>query len=253
MLEQVLSLSRGNNSVNEFITSVHQGMPSVAFGVPESFKSYILSCIQPQVLCVVKDAFTAENIKNAVQSLSNKNVVFIPPKDQTLFIAKAFSKDANFQRVKALSDLKNADVIIVTPESLMQIYPKTIQSITLEKEQEFSREQLIKLLVSLGYSRSETVDAKSTFAVRGDVVDVFPIDLENPIRIDFFGDFIEGIKIFDVETRKILGVLETIEILQATEFVYTQNQNLEFIDTIKTELKNCPKSAKKRLEVIVED
>ena len=253
MLEKVLTLSRGNNSVNEFITSLHQGMPSVAFGVPESFKSYILSAIDTQVLCVVKDSFTAENFKKAIQSFTNKTVVFIPPKDQTLFIAKAFSKDASFQRISALSQIKTADVILLTPESLMQNYPKTIKSVKLEKDQELSREQLIKTLVSLGYKREESVEAKSTFAVRGDVVDVFLIDRDNPVRIDFFGDYIENIKSFDVDTRKNLGLVETIEILQANEFVYTENQTIEFIKTIKNELKTCPLSAKKRLSVLVED
>ena len=211
MLEQVLSLSKGNNSVNEFITSIHQGMPSVAFGVPGSFKSYILSAIDTQILCVVKDAFTAENFRKEIQSFTNKTVVFIPPKDQTLFIAKAFSKDASFQRISALSKIKTADVILLTPESLMQNYPEKIRSIKLEKDQELSREELVKELVFLGYKREDSVQAKATFAVRGDVVDVYPIDFENPVRIDFFGDFIENIKAFDVDSRKNLGLVENIE------------------------------------------
>ncbi len=253
MLEKVLLLSKGNNSVNEFITSLHQGMPSVAFGVPESFKSFILSVIDSQVLCVVKDAFTAENFSKSIQAFCNKKVVFLPPKDQTLFIAKAFSKDASFQRIIALSEIQTADVILVTPESLMQNYPEKIRSIKIGKDQELSREELVKQLVHLGYRREETVDAKASFAVRGDVVDVFPIDLENPVRIDFFGDFIENIKTFDVDTRKNLGLIENVEILQANEFVYDQTQAIEYIKEITKELQNCPKTANKRLSVIVED
>ena len=253
MLEQVLSLTKGNNSVNEFITSLHQGMPSVAFGVPESFKSYILSGIKNQVLCVVKDAFTAESFKKSVQAFCDKSVVYLPPKDQTLFIAKAFSKDASFQRIKALFEIQNADVILVTPESLMQSYPSKINSLSIGKDQELSREELVKRLVFLGYKREESVDAKGTFAVRGDVVDVFPIDLDNPIRIDFFGDFIENIKAFDIDTRKNLGLVENIQVLQANEFIYEQAQTENFIKIINQELLTCPKNAYKRLDIIVED
>ncbi|MBQ7348641.1 MAG: hypothetical protein IJW47_01460, partial [Clostridia bacterium] len=147
MLDKILALSKGNNSVNEFIKAIRQGMPSAAFGVPESFKNYILSALEYPVLCVVKDSITAEIFKRELENFSSKKVVYIPPKDQTLLIARAFSKELNFQRIVALESIGLADIILVTPESLMQNYPNKICSLTVKRGDEYSRDLLIENLV----------------------------------------------------------------------------------------------------------
>ncbi len=253
MLEKILALSKGNNSVNEFFTSVRQGMPSAVFGVPESFKSYLLSATDMPLLCVVKDVFTAETLKRETENFCNKKVVFIPPKDQTLLIAKAFSKDMSFQRISALYRLNSADVILITPEGLLQSYPDRVDAIKVFKGQEISRDRLIEKLVKAGYVRSESADVKSAFAVRGDVIDVFPIDQDNPVRIDMFGDYVENLKVFDVESRKVLQTTDSVEIIQAYEFDFLKQTSDDVKKVLRSELSACPKTAYSRLKVVADD
>lgn len=79
--------------------------------------------------------------------------------------------------------------------------------------------------IELGYERTPTVEGRGEFAVRGGIIDIFPLDAENPIRIDLFGDEIEAIRWFDVHTQRSLKQQETVEcvtILPAREGVLVE-------------------------------
>ena len=84
--------------------------------------------------------------------------------------------------------------------------------IKLSKGTKINRDDLIKKLIEIGYKRESMVYDTSDFSVRGFVVDVYPINEENPIRIEFFDDEIEKIKHFEVVTQKSVDELDTIEI-----------------------------------------
>ena len=253
MLEQIIKLKERNNSVKELNDYIRQGMPSAVFGVSDAFKNYIVSTIDSPVLYVVRDNVSARMAVEGIGELCSKKVVYIPPKDETLLTSKAFSKDNTYARITALSQIKSADVVITTAEALMQIAPNKIEDLTLKKYSELSQEFAISTLVRMGYERVEAVESKGTFALRGDILDVFPINSENPYRVDFFGDNVESIKGFDAETRENLGYVDCICILQAVEFTFSEDDVNLFKSKIRNELKLSPKQAKERLKIILDD
>lgn len=253
MLNKLLALKEKGNSLSEFCSSVRQGIPSAVFGVCESFKNYLISLLDEKVLYVVKDNITANNTIQLVNEIAGKKAVYIPPKDEILIMNKAFSKDNAYQRISALSKIKEADIVIVTAETLMQTAPKTLYSIILEKDSEVSQSDTITKLVEMGYARVETVACAGTFALRGDILDVFPINYSNPFRVDFFGDTIETIKEYDVETRQNLGYVESIKVLQATEFIFKNENFNEFRQVLQVELKQSDKNQRARRRELLDD
>ncbi|MEI7634438.1 MAG: transcription-repair coupling factor [bacterium] len=77
-------------------------------------------------------------------------------------------------------------------------------------------------VTDLGYERVPTVEVRGEFAIRGGIIDIFPLNFENPIRIDLFGDEIESMRCFDVHTQRSIkagGVAESLVILPARESV----------------------------------
>ena len=72
MLEKILSLKEGNNSVNEFCNALRQGIPSAIFGVNEPFKSYLVSAVCDKVLFVVKDNNDLEDKMNEISDILRK-------------------------------------------------------------------------------------------------------------------------------------------------------------------------------------
>jgi transcription-repair coupling factor (superfamily II helicase) len=86
-------------------------------------------------------------------------------------------------------------------------------------------EQFAGAAADLGFERVPTVEARGEFAIRGGILDIFPLDAENPFRIDLFGDEIESIRAFDVHTQRSLRGSDNIErltILPARESVLIQ-------------------------------
>jgi len=128
-------------------------------------------------------------------------------------------------RLSATSSLLSGrrDVIVVA--SVSCIYgignPVEFQKnvISLEKGQVISRTKLLHRLVQSLYSRTEAEFSRGTFRIKGDTVDIFPGYEDNAFRIHFFGDEIEEIEAFVVQTNEVLEKYERLNIYPANMFV----------------------------------
>ena len=253
MLDKILSLKNGVNSVREFTDCIRQGVPSAVFGVPDAFKNYLVSTVSDKVLYIVKDAITARAAVSAVGEIASKTAVYIPPKDEILLSSRAFSKDNAYARISALSKINAVDVIVTTAEALMQTAPKVMRSLNLVKDGDYKQWDAVENLVAMGYSRVDSVVSHGTFALRGDILDVFPVNADSPVRIDFFGDTVEAIKRYDPDTRENLGYVDSVEILQAAEFSFAEDDINLFKALLRKEIATANKDAETRLKVLRDD
>lgn len=253
MLEKSLRIIKDGSFISTLQDYVRQGIPSAAFGVTDAFKDYIVSALQERVLYIVKDLLTASQVAEEIKEFCNKKVVFIPPKDENLITLKAFSKDRTYQRICALAELDSADVIVATAESLEQLVPNTIKKLTIKKDQEYQISQVVKTLVELGYQRREQCDSKGTFALRGDILDVFPINATHPLRTDFFGDTVESIRVFDEENTKTIDFVTAFEVLQASEFIFSERDKSTIKLLTEQEVKRATGDKKLRLKLLKDD
>jgi transcription-repair coupling factor (superfamily II helicase) len=128
--------------------------------------------------------------------------------------------------LNSLTNLKKENPIVITPvRGMIHRFIADISQVplrTLEIGQEISLTDLIEHLTRNAYTRTDLVEKRGEFAVRGGIVDVFfPLAI-HPIRIDFFGDEIEEMKYFDVADQRTQDpVTEVIEILPCREFILT--------------------------------
>ena len=128
--------------------------------------------------------------------------------------------------LNSLTNLKRENPIVITPvRGMIHRFIADISRVplrTLEIGQEISLTALIEHLTRNAYIRTDLVEKRGEFAVRGGIVDVFfPLAI-HPIRIDFFGDEIEEMKYFDVTDQRTQDpVTELIEILPCREFILT--------------------------------
>ncbi|MDE2411472.1 MAG: transcription-repair coupling factor, partial [Sphingomonadales bacterium] len=82
---------------------------------------------------------------------------------------------------------------------------------------EIGRESLIGLLQRQGYTRTDTVADAGEYAVRGSIFDIYPSGLESGLRLDFFGDELETLRLFDANTQRSTGPVEQHLLLPASE------------------------------------
>ncbi len=145
--------------------------------------------------------------------------VYIFPEDD--FITKravASSPELLFMRSKLYNKINdnNKKIVIAHLNSFIKKLPSKskfiVEKISLKVGQRVNRDELIKKLDSIGYKRDSMVYDISEYAVRGFVIDVFPISEEKPVRIEFFDDEIEKIKYFDPQKQITCESIDNIKI-----------------------------------------
>src|SRR4029077_7210879 len=94
-------------------------------------------------------------------------------------------------------------------------------SFTLTPGESYSLDDLLHRLTTLGYRREPLVQARGEFSLRGGILDIFPPDRRRPVRAEFFGDELESLREFEVESQGSVGRVATARILPAAEIVLT--------------------------------
>lgn len=187
------------------------------------FVKSILSTYK-NTLIVVDNLYEANKLYNLFLAVCD-NVYLFPMDDFLTSEALAISPDLMIKRLETINSvINNENSIVITNLMgylrflpLKDNYYNSI--INLNVGDTIDPSSLSKKLFKLGYSRDTLVNKTGEFGVRGYVVDIFPIDEENPIRIEFFDDEIESIRYFDADSQKSISNINCISIKPYTEFI----------------------------------
>lgn len=139
----------------------------------------------------------------------------------------------------ALSERR--DVIIVASVSCIYGLGSPIdyenQVISLRPGMEKDRQELLRKLVDIQYTRNDMAMERGNFRVRGDMVDIYPAGAENAVRIELFGDEVETIKEINPVTGEIVGIRNHVAIYPASHYVTSKDKIEHAAETINEELK----------------
>ncbi len=231
---------------------IRLGMPTAAFGVSDTIKYLAASIVGGVSLYIAPDAVSAAKAYAAIRVLSGKKCAYIPPKDDVLLYKDAVSKDALFRRIEGLFALQSgAEITVCDVESAMQLVPREIPHISIKAGGEYDYTSLPSRLIAMGYTREYDVESKGTFAVRGDILDIFPVGSDNPVRIDFFGDTVERIRPYDIISGERLPDMPSAEIISAVDCFIEAGEEESLKGKLRSALKSCKTDyAFKRLNAI---
>ncbi|WP_337543325.1 transcription-repair coupling factor [Acidaminococcus timonensis] len=150
---------------------------------------------------------------------------------------------------------KEEGIIFVTAEAAIQKLPQpeslVRENIKLAPGQEIEQSQVVEKLVKAGYERTEQVDTLGQLAVRGDILDVFPINGKDPVRVEWFDNTIDVVKRFDLDTQRSTGTLKQVAIMplamesqgeDASLFQYFSPDQLVVVDEPAGFFEECKKS-----------
>ena len=225
----------------QYAQDLRRGTPTAVFGVSDPLK-YLLAGLTPfPIVYVTADGISAQKAADNIASLTGKKVEVLAAKDEVLLYRKALSKDALFKRLNGVHALQNGcEIITAEIDALIQLFPKTLPQITFNEGEDFDFVSLPARLTQMGYTRAFEVETKGVFALRGDILDIYPVNAENPVRVDFFGDTVEKIKPYDLLTGNRLAGIKTLSILSATDVIVTE----EDIPVIQSALQSGAKKFK---------
>ena len=221
-----------NPSMTDGLKAFRQKGKSVIYGLSGSQKSFLLSRAIPEeqvqsIIIVVHDKEHKELWERDLAFfLPNVQVLPFPITERVEFTTVACSLEGQGAQMRALSMLawNRPVVVIATIEEATQyvVSPQYVisQSVHLEVSQSIERDELLEKLVKIGYERVDQVEQRGHFSVRGDIFDIFPVNSDDPIRMEFFGDEIDTMRHFSVDTQRSI---ETIDSYTVTPFFLTSD------------------------------
>ena len=218
MREEFFSYQQIGEDYAAYADDIRRGTPTAVFGVSDSLK-YLLAGMTPfPVLYVTADGVSARKAAENIASLSGKRTEILAAKDEVLLYRKALSKDSLFKRLNGIYALQQGcPVLTAEIDALLQLFPKKLPTLRFTEGEDFDFGTLSQQLTQMGYTRAFEVESKGVFALRGDILDIYPVNAEQPVRIDFFGDTVEKIKPYDLVTGERLPNVASCEILSATD------------------------------------
>ncbi|MBR6690991.1 MAG: transcription-repair coupling factor [Bacilli bacterium] len=175
------------------------------------------------IVCITSTIYEANKLYQILLNYTDK-VSFFPMDDFLTSEALAISPEFKFTRLDTLNTLLEEKRIVITnlmgflrflpsPKDYKNSYSKV------KLGDEIKIEELVSNLYRIGYKRESLVNKTGEIAVRGFIIDIFPINYKNPIRIEFWGDEIERISEFDIDTQISKDRLDEVIITPTTEFI----------------------------------
>lgn len=173
----------------------------------------------------------------------DKNVLYFPAKDVIFYSADVHGNAITVERLKAIQALlaQENGTIITTMDAGMEhlfdlsVYQRAMQFVT--EGDTMDLENFIVRMIDMGYKRQSQVENPGDFSVRGGIADIFPITADCPYRVELWGDEIDTIRSFDVESQRSIERIESLMIFPASEFIVTKAQITEAFAAMKKDQK----------------
>ena len=196
------------------------------------------------ILALCEDEATATRMCNDINEMTNDNTaVLFPARDLNFIPVEGISREYEYKRLSALMSIlnNNCKILVASGEAsvIKTIPPKELleKCIDISIGNTIELQTLISRLVSSGYTRATQVEGQSQFAVRGSIIDIFPIQSKSPVRIEFWGDDVDTISFFDIETQRRTEQVEHVSICPALEILFDngvlENKISELISSAK--------------------
>lgn len=206
---------------------------------PELNIFYILNYFQKtnkNILIITNTLYEANKYFDSISTYTDDCLLF-PMDDFVASVALAISPELKIKRLETINVLKenNRKIVVTNLMGLLRYLPDYKSANKLEFKLQtgmsINRDKILDVLDSFGYKKDTLVTSTGEYAVRGYVIDLFLIEQEHPIRIEFFGNEIESIRFFDENTQMSIKEITEITCLPYQEITTSVKSSiLDYLD-----------------------
>ncbi|MBP1565273.1 MAG: transcription-repair coupling factor [Oscillospiraceae bacterium] len=215
--------------------------PVCVSGLAQIHKAQLLiaTCENKTTLVITDDDNSARKLAEDINQMTGEQTAhYYPSREYTMYTAEGISREYEFQRLGILANILdgNCRIVIAGAEAVMQIVPPqdiiTNRSFTISENSETATSELAMKLIMCGYSRTDKIEGVSQFSIRGSIVDIFSPHAPYPYRLEFWGDEVDSISYFDIETQRRTDSLKEIKIVPAREVLFDSDELCEKIEKL---------------------
>ena len=224
-LDVILNKSKVLNEVSECVkNNIRLSLSCLEIGE----KALTIYYLHKRCVVVCSDVVSMNMLKNELSTLGMKvgelNAGYIMPvfayKQENLSMCEFLTSLYDFY-------LGKTDVLLVLPEALFQLLPQKSffdKKLTYIAMQDYNFADMSQHLTQLGYTRCERVSKRGEFCIHGDIVDIFALNSNDPIKLNFFGDNLEQMYFFDIDTFEKKEDIKQFDIYPATIYLFDENK-----------------------------
>lgn len=238
-MKQILNHISSHPIIKDFslgkVSFSHLSLTQEALLIAASYQN------SPRSMLIVKsNLYQAQQLYDKVQFWLDKEVVLYPVEESLRVESIAASPEMAVIKMDTLSRLLNEDHLVCvtnlgaalryTPDP--NYYIKN--ELSLKSNQKIQLADLKEKLHHLGYQISSRVDVPNTYAARGGVVDVYPINSDDPIRIEFFDNEIESIRRFDISSQRTIETIAEVRIQACSDLLFSEDEVIELKEKVKS-------------------
>jgi transcription-repair coupling factor (superfamily II helicase) len=210
----------------------------------------VSSSHEGMILVIAADTLGAERLHDELQFFlgSDKTILHLPDWETLIYDAFSPHQDIISERLDVLNQLAilESGIVVIPATTLSQrMAPAQFilgSSLVLAKGQKFDIPQMRRRLQGAAYRSVETVYEHGEYAVRGAIMDIFPMGSDFPYRIDLFDDEIDTLRTFDPETQRSVEQVDEISLLPAREFPLNSDAINQFKDQWFLRFQGDPRS-----------
>lgn len=254
------SLAEYRKSVDHILSD--EPVPLLVTGLSHIHKAHFLASLSYEnipfpVLVITESEASAARLTEDINTMCGGTPAYqFPASELTLTDTEAQSQEYEYKRIETLSAAISgkAKLIIASAESAVQLtVPKDIlekHTVTLKSGDEVNLDSLAATLVAAGYTRCDMIEGKGQFSFRGSLADIYPVSSDYPVRIELWGDEIDTVASFDIDTQRRIDTVKSVSITPCSETIFEDGALPAVIQSLieKTEKKaNKKDEALKRL------
>ncbi len=222
------------DSFNRLLTAVNTGKLCALYGPDDSQRAHVLAGLvrgtKRAMIVLAANEALAMRMADDLNVLLDGGARFLPSRDISFVKSTASSRDLAMRRIDVLGHCAtgNTRVLVAAVDAAMnRMAPSerfADKIIRFGVSDRMEPSDLMAKLIEAGYERVQLVEARGQCAMRGGLVDIYPVGGANALRIEFFDDEIDSIRSFDVMTQRSISPRDNACIFPASEFLPNRDE-----------------------------
>ncbi len=255
-MEAILTPVRESSSYQAILQAMERKGFVAVSGLSDTAFSCAVHCLGAQVpyrLIVTYGEQRARQLEENYRFFDRKVWVY-PAKDVLFYSADVHGNAIARQRIEILKQIIEGEeaTIILPVEALMERLPELSQMkknrYRIQNGDTIDIKEFNGTLTALGYQKKDWVEGPGQYAVRGGILDVYPLTEDCPYRIELWGDEVDSLRSFDVESQRSIEEMQELVIYPAREIVLTEDRIARGLKRIEAEHKTCAKALKESFQ-----
>lgn len=221
----------------------HQLISGLSGSARPIFYQTIWSEAETPLLIVTPNLLHAQRVYDDLVRLVGEQQVHLYPAEELIAAEVSFSgPELRAHRIDTLDHMKSVGKgIYITPVAGMRkLLPTKAQwdyaTLRISEGEELDTEEWLLKLVAMGYSRTPMVTTPGEFALRGGILDIYPLNFEHPVRIELFDTEVDSLRLFSADDQRSLEKVQSLCILPASEMVLSKDQRIQLAGKLEAKL-----------------